>query len=82
MWSIWLQVLKFAWAKTLSLRKWNPLSYVRSAVIGNCKRHPQGGIAGGIGIKVDIMVSACCESNPGGSIADPSFQKRPVFDEL
>ena len=42
----------------------------------------QGGIARGIGIKVDIMVPACCESNPGGSIADPSFQKRPVFDEL
>jgi len=36
----------------------------------------QGGIARGIGIKVDIMVPACCESNPGGSIADPSFQKR------
>ena len=41
----------------------------------------QGGIARGIGIKVDIMVPACCECYPGGSIADPSFQKRPVFSE-
>jgi len=39
----------------------------------------QGGIAGGIGIKVDIMVPACCEYHPGGSIADKSFPEAPVF---
>jgi len=39
----------------------------------------RGGIAGGIGIKVGIMVPACCESNPGGSIADPSFPEALVF---
>jgi len=38
-----------------------------------------GGIAGGIGIKVGNMVPACCECNPGGSIADLSFPEAPVF---
>lgn len=39
----------------------------------------QGGIAGGISIKVGIMVPACCECHPGGSIADKSFPEAPVF---
>ena len=39
----------------------------------------QGGIAGGIGIKVGIMVPACCEYHPGGSIADKSFSEALVF---
>jgi hypothetical protein len=34
----------------------------------------RGGIAGGIRIKVGIMVPACCECYPGGSIADRSFR--------
>src|ERR1700693_854905 len=36
----------------------------------------EGGITGGSSIKVDNMVPACCECNPGGSIADTVFQKR------
>jgi hypothetical protein len=42
----------------------------------------RGGIAGGIGIKVGIMVPACCECDPGGSIADPLFQKRLFFPSM
>jgi hypothetical protein len=41
-----------------------------------------GGVAGGIGIKVGIMVPACCECNPGGSIADPLYPKAPVFAQV
>jgi hypothetical protein len=41
-----------------------------------------GGVAGGIGIKVGIMVPACCECDPGGSIADPLFPEAPVFGKV
>jgi hypothetical protein len=37
---------------------------------------PSGCCGGRISIKVDKMVPACCECNPGGSIADSSFRKR------
>jgi len=37
---------------------------------------------GGIGIKVGIMVPACCECNPGGRIADPLFPEAPVFAKV
>jgi len=43
-------------------------------------RIDRGGIARGISIKVGNMVPACCERNPGGSIADQSFPEAPVFD--
>jgi hypothetical protein len=39
----------------------------------------QGCCGGGTRIKVGNMVPACCERNPGGSIADKSFPQAPVF---
>jgi len=42
----------------------------------------RGGILGGIGIKVGNMVPACCECNPGGSIADIFFPEAPLVVEL
>jgi hypothetical protein len=35
-----------------------------------------GCCGGELSIKVDKMVAACCERNPGGSIADTFFRKR------
>ena len=43
-------------------------------------RVPTGGIAGGIGIKVGNMVPACCECNPGGSIADVLSRSASRFE--
>ena len=48
----------------------------------NSRLSPLGGITGGISIKVDIMVPACCECYPEGSIADLFFPEAPVFDEI
>jgi hypothetical protein len=42
----------------------------------------QGGIAGGIGIKVGNMVPACCECYPGGSIADLLFPRSACLPRL
>ena len=74
----------FGWRFRQSLQladKTDSLSYVCREVFVNRAWSGAGDGAGGTGIKVGNMVPACCECNPGGSIADAFFSKAPLIAE-
>ena len=70
-WNAWLPTLFTSLAEHMSP------STLKSAASDPAWR---GGIAGGIGIKVGNMVPACCECNPGGSIADVLSRSASRFE--
>jgi hypothetical protein len=53
-----------------------------TALLGNWKPSHPGCYTGEISIKVGNMVPACCECNPGGSIADKFFAQAPLVAEV